>query len=327
MVFFYPLLYKRVPALPRVADEAVKVLLVGVAAQLGTLPMSLFYFHQFPVYFWLAGWVVVLGGALFLWGGVALVVLDALWPWGAVWLGKALYGLVWVMNTSVSAIQHLPGSMIDGIWYPGWVGWLLYGIMGLLSAALLASNTRKLLSALCLLVFLAAVRLVREDNRLTQSELIVYQAGYADLLDVVSGRHRYTLADSMPLRQEKFAAQMHRWALGVRHSTALMADSAVVAPGVAWTPPLLQLPSASVLVVDDHFSANMLDVLPPASVWWICDRPDIDPENIPAPYAPATMVIGGSVRRKSADQWEKYALQHSIVCHKIARDGAWRMHY
>lgn len=325
MVFFYPMLYKQVPPLPRVADEAMKVLLVGVAAQLGTLPLSLFYFHQFPVYFWLAGWVVVLGGALFLWGGVALVVLDVLWPWGALWLGKALYGLVWVMNVSVSSIQHLPGSMIDGIWYPGWVGWLLYGAMALLSTALLWSGKRPLLAALGLLALLAAVRMGREQNRLNQHELIVYQAGYGDLMDVVSGRKRYTLADSMPLKQEKFAAQMHRWALGVRHSTVLPADSAVFVQGISWTPPLLLLPHEQVLVMDDRFSSDMLHLLPPASVWWVCDRPDVDLESLPPQTLPKTIIIGGSVRRKAADQWENFALQHHIICHRVARDGAWQM--
>jgi hypothetical protein len=269
--------------------------------------------------------VVVLGGALFLWGGVALVVLDALWPWGAVWLGKALYGLVWVMNVSVSTIQHLPGSMIDGIWYPGWVGWVLYGAMALLSAALLWSGKRPFLAALGLLALLAAVRMGREQNRLNQHELIVYQAGYADLMDVVSGRHRYTLLDSMPMKQEKFAAQMHRWALGVRHSTVLLADSVVVMPGISWTPPLLLLPNDTVLMMDDRFSADRLHLLPPASVWWICDRPDVDLESLSPQTLPGTIIIGGSVRRKAADQWEKFALQHHIVCHRIARDGAWQM--
>ncbi len=76
MVFFYPRFYRVSPILPKWADYAWQVLLVGFAAQLGTLPLSLYYFHQFPVFFWLAGWVVVFGGAVFMAGGAALVVLD-----------------------------------------------------------------------------------------------------------------------------------------------------------------------------------------------------------------------------------------------------------
>ena len=127
------------------------------------------------------------------------------------------------------------------------------------------------------------------------------------------------------MKQEKFAAQMHRWALGVRHSTVLLADSVVVMPGISWTPPLLLLPNDTVLMMDDRFSADRLHLLPPASVWWICDRPDVDLESLSPQTLPGTIIIGGSVRRKAADQWENFALQHHIVCHRIARDGAWQM--
>ena len=57
-----------------------EILTVSFAAQIGAFPLSIYYFHQFPIYFWLAGWVVVLGGAVFLWGGSVLVLLNALAP-------------------------------------------------------------------------------------------------------------------------------------------------------------------------------------------------------------------------------------------------------
>ncbi len=327
MVFFYPLLYKRIPPLPRLVDQAVQVLLVGVAAQLGTLPMSLFYFHQFPVYFWLAGWVVVLGGAVFLWGGALLVVLDSLWPWAAVMTGKLLYGVVWIMNTSVNAIQYLPGSVLDGIWLPAWAAWTLYGVLALVGAAAILGKGRLLVQALILLAILCVFRFGREEKRLRQNAIFVYQAGRANLLDVVCGRERFTWSDSISAKQETFAAQANRWALGLRRATTLSTDAPFSSRDLVWTPPVLRLSGRQMVLIDaDAPESLLMGDMPPGTdtvFWWLLDTPDFSPETVLARQKPHVLIIGGGVRRKDADVWEGAAMQAGVGCHRVARDGGW----
>lgn len=90
---------------------------VTLAAQLATLFLSLYYFHQFPVYFLLAGWFVVpLSGAV-LAGGWAILLLHQILPGLALTLAWIPSGLATIMNALVFAIASLP-SALSTDWSP-----------------------------------------------------------------------------------------------------------------------------------------------------------------------------------------------------------------
>lgn len=59
IVVIQPYIYKLIFFRNMPADKVWLLLSVTFAAQLGTLPFTLLYFHQFPVYFWLANLIVV----------------------------------------------------------------------------------------------------------------------------------------------------------------------------------------------------------------------------------------------------------------------------
>ncbi|MFN0015751.1 MAG: ComEC/Rec2 family competence protein [Saprospiraceae bacterium] len=219
IIVFYPMFQKTLPRPPKWANLGWSILLIGVAAQLGTLPLSLYYFHQFPIYFWLAGWVVVVGGAVFLWSGSVLVILDAVAPVPAEWLGWLLYQMLWAMNWAVQAIQHLPGSVVSGIWITGWAATALYIFIGLLTGATQMRSPRLLLSALGVLALLGIGRAVREVCICGQREVVLYHQNRRLIVDFFDGRQLMTWSDSVDTRRERFAAQTNRWANGTHSNT------------------------------------------------------------------------------------------------------------
>ena len=91
-------------------------LVIGsLAAQLGTLPLVLFYFHQFPVYFVLANLLVIPLSSLILYEGIAyLVILFLYLPFKP--LGALLkYSILWLFKIS-AFISSLPGSLLNGLY-------------------------------------------------------------------------------------------------------------------------------------------------------------------------------------------------------------------
>lgn len=87
---------------------------VTLAAQILTTPLTLYFFHQFPVYFILANvFAVPLSGGI-LNGGVALLGLSLLANWFsplqflAILWGKFLWALIVILNNGLMILGYLP---------------------------------------------------------------------------------------------------------------------------------------------------------------------------------------------------------------------------
>jgi competence protein ComEC len=329
MVFFYPRLYRISPLLPRWADEGWKVLLVGLSAQIGTLPLSLYYFHQFPVYFWLAGWVVVLGGALFLWGGAALVALDALWPVAAGLLGKGLYGMVWAMNWIILAIQRLPGAVVSGIWLPAWAAGLLYLGLVCFAAAWAWRNGRYLTAALVILLALGVCRAIRSVDRAGQHAVIAYAAGKVRLLDFVSGETAVSLQDSLSPRQIQFTAQANRWALGVRNvrSHPLEADTLIKAGAWAYFPPAIQFAGYRIALIDHHRQLESEGPPQPVHTLILSGSPRLELAACLERFPASLVVFDATNRPHQVERWRAECQALNLPFHDIRAQGAWTHHW
>ncbi len=86
---------------------------LGMAAQVGTIPISLYYFHQFPNYFLITnlGLIVLAGAAM-----VSVVVLLLLFwlPFVGNALGYIVDLIFTVLNAFISWINDLPGTISKG---------------------------------------------------------------------------------------------------------------------------------------------------------------------------------------------------------------------
>jgi competence protein ComEC len=127
---------------------------MSFSAQLATFPLSLYYFHQFPFYFWLVNPFVItftnflLPAALLL----LLVCLGPFW-WLQKWIGLFIELCGHLTNISVSMPKNLPGYLIDNLSLDQTEVWVLYLIFFLIWLGY-ESRTFKWLQYACALVVL-----------------------------------------------------------------------------------------------------------------------------------------------------------------------------
>ncbi len=98
------------------SDRIWKVTTVAVAAQIATLPITIYYFHQFPNYFLLANPLVILLSSIVLIGGLAFLLLVVLFSFLQLyivneWLGIILQFFVKALNETVLFTENLPGAI------------------------------------------------------------------------------------------------------------------------------------------------------------------------------------------------------------------------
>lgn len=327
IVGFYPLLQKTTPSLPKWAIGGWNILLIGVAAQLGTLPLALYYFHQFPVYFWLAGWVVVLGGAVFMWGGSVLVVLSAVVPVLAETLGWMLYHLLWGMNQTMRGIQHLPGSVVSGVWIAAWTVPLLYLCIGLGAGALSRRSPRMLLAALSVLVVLTFARLGQQYAALQQREVVLYHANRNFLFDFFDGGNGYTWADSIGERRERFAAQANRWAHGIRTEEARLSptfDQPFRGPNLFVQPPFVQYFDKKMVVLEYRNQLGASDNRPiPVDVLILRNSAKVRIEECLRRFPAKQVVFDASNGFGRVERWKVECREIGVPFHDVRERGAW----
>ena len=146
---------------------------VGIAAQITTVPLTIYYFHQFPNYFVLtnigmmifAGLTLVLGLLLF-----ALNWLPYIGTLVGVVLGISLSTMIWF----VSWVESLPGSVAKGFVISIEMVLIIYG--GLLMLFLFRKNRVVIIPAVLGLVFLFVLMQNGRYSNLNQNELVVFNS-------------------------------------------------------------------------------------------------------------------------------------------------------
>ncbi len=310
MSYFYPMLQKVSPIIKyRWLDEGWKILLVGITAQLGTLPLSLYYFHQFPTYFWLAGWFVVLGGAVFLWAGALLILLDWLLPWVAHWLGWGLSYMLWGMNKIIYGIQLLPGSVVSGIWLEVWGVVLLYFVIASFGLGASARIKGPLLASCCALCILFLANTMRGIDQFGQKSISVYSTYKGSLVDIISGRDRVTVVANVTPKQETFAAQGHRWASGVGHDTGqgIAIGHDTVVANIRVNNQIIQNGNLRLAIVDRPLNPHFNTIKIPVNAVLVRGNPVLHIEDLLRVFDTRKVVFDQSNTRRKIGQWKEQA--------------------
>lgn len=127
ILVFYPLCTRRVVIQNRLLRYLFNLLCLSVSAQMGTLPLVLFYFGTFPTYFLLANLIVSPLVACIL-----ILALLALGLSSVPWVGSGLVTLLgWstsFLNGAMRWVQHLSGSQLTSVHLSAGQAWLLAGI-------------------------------------------------------------------------------------------------------------------------------------------------------------------------------------------------------
>jgi competence protein ComEC len=186
IVTLHPLLRKLVRAKNRIIKWGWEATAVSVAAQAGTLPLVVFYFHQVPVYALLTNLVAIpLLSCIIVLFLLSVPLLS--WGAGAGIAGRLLGILGETMNLAMEGIASLPGAVIGNLYLDRWgVGLSVAAIF--LGIAWLRSGARipvyLLILCLCLgLCRSAATRYTRVSSsqvaisHLYEGSLVTFREG------------------------------------------------------------------------------------------------------------------------------------------------------
>lgn len=208
IVYFFKKIYNLWYIENIVGDYIWQLSAVAIAAQLSTFPLSLYYFHQFPVYFLLSGLVVIPFAFLILGLGLALFFTNSILPFLNPVLAKVLMLSIWLMNAVIFLIQQLPDDFSNDFYIAPEIMLLLY--LSLL-AAILAINTRKIkyaflgLGVLLIIALMTTFRTLKNDD---QKKLVFYYLDQKTYIECMDGKQILGFGDrAIKEKDLKFATE------------------------------------------------------------------------------------------------------------------------
>ncbi len=158
---------------------------VTLAAQILTLPVILYNFHQFPVFFLFTNLLIVPLSEIILFVTLFLVVTGAS-TWLSVFVGKIANALLWLMNSIIVHTAQLPFSVLANIKTDVVQAWLLYALIVLLAAWLLYKMSRLLLYGVSFLIVFFIYTATDIWQKTHQQKLVVYNIPKHSAIDILS---------------------------------------------------------------------------------------------------------------------------------------------
>jgi competence protein ComEC len=299
----------------RLFNAVWKLITVSLSAQILTLPISIYYFHQFPVLFLFSNLVAVpLSSAILI--GEILLCLLAFLPTIASWLGKLLHISIQWMNLYVERLDLLPFTVWKNLSITPLQTLLLYISIAGLAFWLLNKKTKAVWMALCSLVLFIALRTYSFVATEHQRQLIVYNIPKHQAIDIIQGRQLSFIGSEDLLQDEylyKFHLQPSRLLHRLGHDQQLLRSKAFT------------LGNKHCLIIDTTIQIRNASPKPVIDVLVLSKNPKLYLEKIATALSIKQLVIDGSVPRWKANLWKRSAVALRIPFYDVTEKGAFVM--
>ncbi len=202
ILFFQQKIYRAIDIKNKCLDYFWQLTTVSIAAQIGTTPISIFYFHQFPIYALLTNIIVIPAAALILHGAVLLLFVSYYAPLAKI-IALLLSFVLQILNLSTQSIKSLPISSIENISLNRTELLLIYFGFMLLIIFLITKQNKFGYVVFILLIGSFGSRTYRFFEDSNKEQFIVFNSGKKSSFATISNRKMVFYADSLLSENKK----------------------------------------------------------------------------------------------------------------------------
>lgn len=180
--------------------KARTMLCVSFVAQMCTLPFTILYFHQFPIYFLVANMVIIPFAGILL-GSVIVMLVFSWWPLAFMALSRLVSAELSATQWVTSTVSSWPHAMLSDLYFDGFMFVLALAIIVAMGWFLLKRKALCLASALLLASILVLHTRLVEARCATQQCFDIYNVGNHTAIEFFHGHDSYLVCDSITARQ------------------------------------------------------------------------------------------------------------------------------
>ncbi|SDG45585.1 ComEC/Rec2 family competence protein [Psychroflexus sediminis] len=287
------------------------ILTVTITAQLGVLPLSLYYFHQFPGLFLISNLVILPGLGLILAGGISVILLSLL---GILpeFLVSAYGRLLDLLLGFVDWISSKENLVFSDIYY---TKSMLIASLVLLLSLILWNSKHKLWSYsflnLSLLAFIICLY-SEKRNQLQQGEVLVFQTYKNSQLGILRGSGLHLYSDKI---------QPEDSIIGAYHIKNYKTLKGINTIQISSFRHVYQLNSTETLFVLDSIPVYPEMNFQPQYLL-LKNSPNINLDRVISKLKPRLIIADGSNYRTDVERWQTSAKKLKVNFHSTWERGA-----
>ncbi len=334
LIYIQPQLCRLVTPKYWLPEKIWRLFTFSVAAQLATTPLTLYYFHQFPLFFWITNLYVVPLVTLIIYLSVPFILFSFIEP-----VRELLAGMLeFMINTLLLPLEKLgniPGALVEGIFISRVQVMLLFLMLIVAGKFMLQKKVVFGLAMMSVLLVLLVINGFRLNAVNRQQYLTVNCIRGASIMNIISGRDNSVLCFSDRLPQDKtirYAFQQWWIRHGVyRNPETLMTgriqtdthSSYSLRHNVLGENVFMCISGIRLVVcTDDVFAqvGNQTKMKMDYAVITNNIRPDI--KKLMNHFEMGTVIIDSSVGLETSKKWSSLCSQEGIICWPVREKGA-----
>ncbi len=312
IVFFQPIIPKQLYIRNKIGKWAWDLVAVSVAAQLGTAPFTLYYFHQFPNFFLLTNLVAIPLSTLVIYLAIALLVIFKV-PLLSTAVAFLLKWSLWLMNFLIVQIQELPFSVsYISLDYRQ----LLFAFIALffIVGYFYYKKFPALALGLCSLLAVTSLYFYQKHKSLTSNKMIVFSDSRVPIINFIRQGENYVFTTDS-VHAEKIAGNF--WKSNLLKSPIYLKENNWFNDG------FVSFGNKKIYILTDNTLKNKTSETPLQMDYLIITN-KIKPkmESIFACVQPRTVVVDKSVSAWYSNHVKEACHSHRIGFYSIAEKGA-----
>ncbi|MBR3798245.1 MAG: ComEC/Rec2 family competence protein [Bacteroidales bacterium] len=336
IIILQPRLYAIFEVKNKFLDWIWSLTTVSVAAQLATMPLCFYYFHQFSNYFLLTNYVMIPISTIAIW--TCFIFFAVSWiPYISTAVAYCLSWLAKAMNYACLTIEGLPFSTAQDIYIDVPQMILLFAIIVLfVTFFFFTKRYSHLFAAVAMCVILAATNLWQSVEASSQKTLVVYNISKTTAINIIDGTDNIMFANLDSIQPEKieFTAK-NNWLkkgldrekyvnLSSGKENLLSTITTIDNRKVFFKHKFIDYDGLKLYVLDDNFmpiddeSCGKVDV----DYVVLADSPYVTLEEVAEHFNFKKIIIASSNSISRCEAWdaEKVALGYDV--HDVRNDGA-----
>ena len=198
-------LYRLVFSRSKLVDKIWELTSVTLSAQIATAPLSIYYFHQFPTYFWLSNLFMGPISTIVIMGGMVMLLIFFI-PYINIGVAFCVKWLIHAMNFIVTWIENMPFSILKGLYINSLEFTCLITALLFLMIVVEHKKKRLFFAMLSVLLIFSVSQLTRAVKQRHQMSLTVYSVKKATAIDFVCGNEHVLLCDTTLINDPSIAS-------------------------------------------------------------------------------------------------------------------------